>query len=72
VTAAYHEKYDRYGPSIVGTVVSAVSATSTLRARPKVRELCGRLYSLDIWHQRGDAGDALGYVVGDHRVCLGG
>jgi hypothetical protein len=31
VTAAYHEKYDRYGPSIVGTVVSAESATTTLR-----------------------------------------
>jgi hypothetical protein len=31
VTAAYHEKYDRYGPSVVGTVVSAESATTTLR-----------------------------------------
>jgi hypothetical protein len=35
VTAAYHEKYDRYGPSIVGTVVSAKSATTTLRLIPK-------------------------------------
>jgi hypothetical protein len=35
VTAAYHEKYDRYGPSIVGTVVSAESATTTLRLVPK-------------------------------------
>ena len=35
VTAAYHEKYDRYGPSIVGTVVSAESATSTLRLVPR-------------------------------------
>jgi hypothetical protein len=34
VTAAYHEKYDRYGPSIVGTVVSAESAASTLRLVP--------------------------------------
>jgi hypothetical protein len=31
VTAAYHQKYDRYGPSIVGTAVSAESATTTLR-----------------------------------------
>jgi hypothetical protein len=34
VTAAYHEKYDRYGPSIVGTVVSAESATTTMRLVP--------------------------------------
>ena len=30
VTAAYHAKYDRYGPRIVGTVVSAASAATTL------------------------------------------
>ena len=35
VTTAYHEKYDRFGPSIVGTVVSAESATTTLRLVPK-------------------------------------
>jgi hypothetical protein len=35
VTAAYHQKYDRYGPSIVGTVVSAESATTTLRLVPR-------------------------------------
>jgi hypothetical protein len=35
VTAAYHEKYDRYGPNIVGTVVSAESAASTLRLVPR-------------------------------------
>jgi len=35
VTDAYHEKYDRYGPSIVGTVVSVESATTTLRLVPK-------------------------------------
>jgi hypothetical protein len=35
VTAAYHEKYDRYGPNIVGTVVSAESASTTLRLVPK-------------------------------------
>ena len=29
--AAYHEKYDRYGPKIVGTVVSPEAARSTLR-----------------------------------------
>jgi len=31
VDAAYHAKYDRYGPSIVGTVVSPEAARSTLR-----------------------------------------
>jgi hypothetical protein len=31
ITAAYHAKYDRYGPSIVGTVVSPEAATSTLK-----------------------------------------
>jgi hypothetical protein len=31
VTAAYHAKYDRYGPSIVGTVISAEAVKSTLR-----------------------------------------
>ena len=31
VTAAYHEKYDRYGPGIVGTVVSQEAEMSTLR-----------------------------------------
>lgn len=35
VTVAYHEKYDRYGPSIVGTVVSTESATTTLRLVPR-------------------------------------
>jgi len=35
VIAAYHEKYDRYGPSIVGTVVSAESVTTTLRLVPR-------------------------------------
>ena len=35
VTTAYHEKYDRYGPSIVGTVISAESAASTLRLVPR-------------------------------------
>jgi len=29
--AAYHAKYDRYGPSIVATVVSPQAARSTLR-----------------------------------------
>lgn len=31
VSAAYHAKYDRYGPSIVGTVVSPEAVRSTLR-----------------------------------------
>jgi len=35
VTAAYHAKYDRYGPRIVGTVVSAESAMTTLRLVPR-------------------------------------
>ncbi len=34
VNAAYHAKYDRYGPGIVGTVVSAEAARSTLRLVP--------------------------------------
>ena len=33
--AAYHAKYDRYGPSIVGTVVSPEAARSTLRHIPR-------------------------------------
>ena len=34
VTAAYHAKYERYGPAIVGSVVSAEAARSTLRVTP--------------------------------------
>ena len=34
VTAAYHEKYDRYGPKVVGTVVSAKAVKATLRIIP--------------------------------------
>jgi hypothetical protein len=34
VTAAYHAKYDRYGPAIVGTVVSPEAVRSTLRVTP--------------------------------------
>ena len=37
ITAAYHAKYDRYGPSIVGTVVSAQAVASTLRLVPQAR-----------------------------------
>jgi hypothetical protein len=32
--AAYHAKYDRYGPSVVATVVSPEAARSTLRLVP--------------------------------------
>ena len=32
---AYHEKYDRYGPAIVGTVVGEKVATVTLRLVPR-------------------------------------
>jgi hypothetical protein len=35
ITAAYHAKYDRYGPSIVGTVVSPEAVGSTLRLVPR-------------------------------------
>jgi hypothetical protein len=35
VTDAYHSKYDRYGPSIVGTVISAEAVKSTLRLVPR-------------------------------------
>ena len=35
ITAAYHSKYDRYGPSIVGTVVSTEAVKSTLRLVPR-------------------------------------
>jgi hypothetical protein len=34
VTAVYHAKYDRYGPAIVGTVVSTEAERSTLRLVP--------------------------------------
>ena len=34
VSAAYHAKYDRYGPSIVGTVVSPDAVASTFRLMP--------------------------------------
>src|SRR4051812_23104482 len=35
VTAAYHKKYDRYGPAIVGSVVSSDAVRSTLRLVPR-------------------------------------
>ncbi|MFN8521032.1 MAG: DUF2255 family protein [Chloroflexota bacterium] len=35
ITAAYHAKYDRYGPAIVGSVVSADAVRSTLRLVPR-------------------------------------
>jgi hypothetical protein len=35
VTAAYHAKYDRYGPAIVGTVVSPDAVRSSLRLVPE-------------------------------------
>src|SRR5207249_10393026 len=35
VTAAYHAKYDRYGPRMVGTVVSAEAVRSTLKLVPR-------------------------------------
>jgi len=34
VSAAYHAKYDRYGSTIVGTVVSPEAVRSTLRVTP--------------------------------------
>ncbi len=35
VDAAYHAKYDRYGPQIVGTVTGAHAAPVTLRLDPQ-------------------------------------
>jgi hypothetical protein len=35
ITAAYHAKYDRYGPAIVGTVVSPEAVRSTMRLLPR-------------------------------------
>jgi hypothetical protein len=36
--AAYHAKYDRYGPRIVGSVVSDEAARTTLRLVPRSQE----------------------------------
>lgn len=35
IDAAYHAKYDRYGPQIVGTVVGAEAAGVTVRLVPE-------------------------------------
>ncbi len=35
ITAAYHAKYDRHGPAIVGTVVSPDAERATLRLEPR-------------------------------------
>lgn len=35
IDAAYHAKYDRYGPAIVGTVVGPEAATATFRLDPR-------------------------------------
>lgn len=35
VDAAYHAKYDRYGPAIVGSVVGAAGAAATFRLVPR-------------------------------------
>ena len=34
IDAAYHAKYDRHGPAIVGTVVGEQAATTTIRLLP--------------------------------------
>lgn len=34
IDAAYHTKYDRYGPAMVGTVVGSTAAPVTLRLLP--------------------------------------
>lgn len=36
VDAAYHAKYDRHGPAIVGTVVGEKAAVTTIRLQPAV------------------------------------
>jgi hypothetical protein len=35
IDAAYHRKYDRYGPAIVGSVVGAQAAAATLKLEPR-------------------------------------
>ena len=35
IDAAYHRKYDRYGPAIVNTVVGAQAVPATLRLDPR-------------------------------------
>jgi hypothetical protein len=35
IDAAYHAKYDRYGPAIVGSVTGAHSAHTTLQLDPR-------------------------------------
>lgn len=35
VDAAYHAKYDHHGPAIVGTVVGATAAKTTIRLLPR-------------------------------------
>ena len=35
IDAAYHEKYDRYGPKIVNTVVGETAKTVTIRLVPR-------------------------------------
>ena len=35
IDAAYHAKYDRYGPGIVGTVVGAAAEAVTLKLVPR-------------------------------------
>jgi hypothetical protein len=35
IDAAYHSKYDRYGPKIVNTVVGRTAAQSTLKLTPQ-------------------------------------
>ena len=35
IDAAYHAKYDRYGPKIVGTVVGPTAAAVTLKLEPR-------------------------------------
>lgn len=37
IDAAYHLKYDRYGPQIVGSVVGGTAAGATLRLSPTER-----------------------------------
>lgn len=37
IDAAYHTKYDRHGPQIVGTVVGDLAALTTIRVVPRAR-----------------------------------
>jgi len=42
IDAAYHAKYDRYGPAIVGSVVGKHAEAVTIRLLPRSNEAPGK------------------------------